>query len=99
MSQPKKIAQNKLPQPQHSDFGDLLKDSNQMSMISAVTRDPKGGNRPHVVIKPPPHDPDFSKALASSLVVQLFKLVSGVCCTGMEGNYANQMINKKMVIE
>lgn len=85
-------------QSTHTDIGDLMfGECDQASVISAATRDPRGGVHSHVQIKPPHNDPDLSKAVASSLVAQFYKLISGVCCN-MEGNYANQMVNKKITI-
>lgn len=86
-----------------SDFGDLLdldllkqtKDVDEMSVCSGVTQDGRGRIRPHVHIQPSPKDPKLSEALENSVLVQFFKLISGLCFNGMNGNYANEMLIEK----
>lgn len=78
-----------------SEFNDLLRDCDQMSMMSAQTQDTLGHVRSTVQVDPAPRDPQLSKALAGSFAVQVYKYLTGACCTGMEGNYATQMLNDK----
>jgi len=85
------------PKTTPADFGELLRDADEVSVASsAITHDPTSGKtRSHVQIKPSERDPALSNELDRSPVVQLYKLFSGLCCGGLPGNYAVQMLNSR----
>lgn len=77
---------------------DLFRDCDQASISSAMTQDPNGRASPHVRRKPSPKDPTLTHALTKSIAVQLYKMfsgLSGMCCNGMDGDFATKMMNEK----